>query len=91
MFNVAVIEGWIYHATSKRRRQVVLSPTLRHATLQAIDAVRRLLETAQVPPAVLLPRCEGCSLRAVCLPELTGAEASLPRQQQYQRLLSSQE
>jgi len=85
MFGVAVTEGSIYHAASKRRRQVVLDDKLRCETQQTIEAVRRLLAEERVPPAVLKPRCDGCSLRAVCLPELTGAKASRPRQEQYQR------
>jgi CRISPR-associated exonuclease Cas4 len=87
MFGVAVTEGCIYHAASKRRRKVVMGDKLRHETQQTIEAVRRLLTEERVPPAVLKPRCDGCSLRAVCLPELTGAAASVPRQEQYQHYL----
>ena len=71
MFSVVVPEGFIYHATSKRRRKVIFDERLRAETEQAIDAVRNLLAKAEVPPAVLLPRCDGCSLRSICLPELT--------------------
>lgn len=88
MFGVRVETGCIYHATSKRRRQVICDEGLRQDTVQAIEAVRLLLAESRVPPAVLKPRCDGCSLRGVCLPELTGAEASLARQAQYQRQLS---
>jgi CRISPR-associated exonuclease Cas4 len=87
MFGVAVTQGCIYHAASKRRRQVVFDDKLRGDTQQTIEAVRRLLAEDYVPPAVLKPRCDGCSLRDVCLPELTGAAASVTRQEQYQRLL----
>ena len=87
MFGVAVTEGCIYHAASKRRRKVVFDEKLRSETLQTIDAVRRLLAESYVPSAVLKPRCDGCSLRGVCLPELTGADASAARQEQYQRQL----
>lgn len=87
MFGAAVTEGCIYHAASKRRRRVTFDEKLRCETLQTVEAVRRLLAEELVPPAVLKPRCEGCSLRGVCLPELTGAEASMARQEHYQRLL----
>jgi CRISPR-associated exonuclease Cas4 len=65
----------------------VFDEKLRSETLQTIDAVRHLLAENYVPPAVLKPRCDGCSLRNVCLPELTGADASATRQEQYQRHL----
>lgn len=90
MFGVPVEAGCIYHAASKRRRQVVVDARLRCDTVQAIEAVRLLLAESRVPPAILKPRCDGCSLRGVCLPELTGAEASAARQAQYQRQLYSE-
>ncbi len=71
MFSVTVAEGFIYHAGSKRRRKVSFDESLRSETRQTIEAVRALVANREVPPAVLKPRCDGCSLRSVCLPELT--------------------
>ena len=76
MFGTSVPEGCIFHAASKRRRQIVFTAELRVETLSAIDAVRSLLQAGNVPPAMLMPRCDGCSLRPVCMPELTGAAPS---------------
>jgi CRISPR-associated exonuclease Cas4 len=90
MFRVSVPEGYIYHAASKRRRKVMFGATLRSETLRTIEAVRRLLTEDHVPPAVLKPRCNGCSLRHVCLPELTGADASVTKQKHYQQYLCSE-
>ncbi len=75
MFSVVVPEGFIYHAASKRRRKVIFDERLRAETEQTIEAVRTLLAMGEVPPAVLLPRCDGCSLRSICLPELTQIKA----------------
>lgn len=91
MFGATVTEGFIYHAASKRRRQVVIDERLRAETIQTIAAVRQMLAEARVPAAELKPRCDGCSLRGVCLPELSGAAASAARQAQYQRELLEQE
>lgn len=71
MFSVTVPEGFIYHAGSKRRRKVSFDESLRSETQRTIEAVRALIANRDVPPAVLKPRCDGCSLRSVCLPELT--------------------
>src|SRR5258708_34769734 len=71
MFSVAAPEGFIYHAGSKRRRKVSFDESLRLETKRTIEAVRELIANREVPPAVLKPRCDGCSLRSVCLPELT--------------------
>lgn len=75
MFSVTVPEGFIYHAGSKRRRKVTFDELLRSETKRTIEAVRALIANREVPPAVLKPRCDGCSLRSVCLPELTQIEA----------------
>ncbi len=75
MFSTAVPEGFIYHAASKRRRKVIFDERLRAETQQVIEAVRTLLAKGEVPPAVLLPHCDGCSLRSICLPELTQIKA----------------
>jgi CRISPR-associated exonuclease Cas4 len=71
MFSVTVPEGFIYHAGSKRRRKVSFDESLRSDTRRTIEAVRALVANREVPPAVLKPRCDGCSLRSICLPELT--------------------
>jgi CRISPR-associated exonuclease Cas4 len=91
MFGTTVTEGFIYHAASKRRRRVVFDERLRAETIQTIAAVRQMLAEARVPAAELKPCCDGCSLRGVCLPELSGAAASAARQARYQRELTGQE
>jgi CRISPR-associated exonuclease Cas4 len=75
MFSVTVPEGFIYHAGSKRRRKVSFDESLRSETRRTIEAVRALIANREVPPAVLKPRCDGCSLRSICLPELTQGAA----------------
>ena len=76
MFQAAVPEGFVYHAASKRRRLVLFDENLRNETETTIAAVRQLLAEGRVPPAVLMPRCQGCSLRETCMPELTEANSS---------------
>ena len=88
MFSTFVPEGFIYHAASQRRRKVVFDKRLRAETERAIEAVRRLLAEGDVPPAVLLPRCDGCSLRSVCLPEVTQLEAKIDLVQYGKSLLT---
>jgi CRISPR-associated exonuclease Cas4 len=76
MFFLPVVQGVVFHAASKRRRQVEFTPQLRKLTEEAIADLRRMLEAATVPPAVFKPECEGCSLYRICLPQIT----SLPGQ-----------
>jgi CRISPR-associated exonuclease Cas4 len=82
MLATEVPRGAVFHAASKRRREVEFTAELRRATIEAVGRLRDLIRQGRVPNAVLLPRCEGCSLRDVCLPELfrsSGAVASAHR------------
>lgn len=70
MLDAAVPRGAIFHAASKRRREVVFTKALRTITEGAAEDLHRLMAAGAIPPAKLLPRCDGCSLREICMPEL---------------------
>ncbi len=71
MFKKNVERGFIYHAASKRRREVILDENLRNETILVIEAVRELLDSETIPAAEFKPRCNGCSLYGACLPKLS--------------------
>lgn len=71
--------GAVYHVKTRRRRPVEFTPALRRLTLDTVEAVRSLLVSGAVPAATVKPQCNGCSIRAVCLPELTASPGSLAR------------
>jgi CRISPR-associated exonuclease Cas4 len=71
MLGVEVPRGAIFHASSKRRREVEFTPQLREATFQGVRRLHELIRKAHIPPAVLKPQCEGCSLKGICMPELS--------------------
>jgi CRISPR-associated exonuclease Cas4 len=78
MFACEVTVGYIFHAASKRRREVIFDWQLREETQRTIEAVRHMLAEEITPPAELKPRCDGCSLRGICMPEITNAEFRIP-------------
>ena len=71
MFGKPVLRGAIFHAASKRRREVEFTVQLRKLTEDAVTELRRLVEAGGVPRAVFKPACEECSLYHICLPEIT--------------------
>lgn len=73
MFGIAVARGAVFHADSKRRREVEFTGELRQATESAAADLHRLLAEGRVPPAVLRPACEECSLFNICLPAVSAA------------------
>jgi CRISPR-associated exonuclease Cas4 len=83
MFACEVPVGYIYHAASKRRREVLFDWRLRDQTARTITAVREMLAAAVTPAAELKPRCDGCSLRRICMPELFPSSPAGDLQAQY--------
>lgn len=81
MLNVAIPKGAIFHHSSRRRREVEFTPQLRADTERVIAETRRLLLDGVLPPPVNDARCENCSLRSACVPEIVeigkGALANL--------------
>lgn len=63
--------GAVFHANSKRRREVPFTPELRALTHQTITALHSLAAGSRVPPAAFKPACEHCSLFDICLPRAT--------------------
>lgn len=70
MLGAAVPCGAIFHAQSKRRRELEFTTAIRAETMTAIERLHVLLSTRVVARAELKPQCDGCSLHEVCLPEL---------------------
>ena len=72
MFGIAVPRGAVFHADSKRRREVEFSPELRAKTVETARQLHGLLREERIPPAVYRDACEECSLLPTCLPKATG-------------------
>ncbi len=89
MFGVKVLRGAVFHAASKRRREVEFTAELRKVTEEAVGELHRLVGGFQIsdlrfqmpalPPAVFKPACEECSLFKICLPRVTGASGGVAR------------
>jgi CRISPR-associated exonuclease Cas4 len=72
MLGVSVPKGAIYHITSRGRREIEFTAALREKTEAAATRLHELLASRQVPTPELKPRCRGCSIRGVCLPDVFG-------------------
>jgi CRISPR-associated exonuclease Cas4 len=77
MLGVDVPAGAIFHVKSKRRREVPFDEPLRQKTADAARRLHQLVASGVTPPAVLKPRCQGCSLRQLCMPELLSRPSAL--------------
>lgn len=62
--------GEIYFVASKKRVRVELTPELEQRTLAAAASLRELAAREDAPPPLVDdPKCNGCSLAAICLPD----------------------
>ena len=75
MFNMAVPTGAIFHASSKRRREVAIDAGLRATTEAIVASVRTLLDSGLVPAPNFDERCRHCSLIDLCQPQMIGEQA----------------
>lgn len=64
-----VTQGAIYHHTSRRRREVAITDSLRQQVEETVAAVRALLASGKLPPPVNDARCKECSLKEICQPQ----------------------
>jgi CRISPR-associated exonuclease Cas4 len=79
MFDLQIGEGLVFHAKSRQRTLVPMDAALRAETTATISALRQTLAAPSAPHAVLSPRCDGCSLHDVCLPEAASRASGNPR------------
>lgn len=64
-----VTHGAIYHHTSRRRREVAITGSLRQQVEETVQAIRAMLASGRLPPPVNDARCKECSLNEICQPQ----------------------
>jgi CRISPR-associated endonuclease Cas1/CRISPR-associated protein Cas4 len=65
-----VTEGAIWYAKSRRRVRVLITDDLVQLTRRAAGELREAMEARIVPPPLVdSPKCNGCSLAPICLPD----------------------
>ncbi len=66
---VSIPHGYVFYIGSKRRRKVPFDRELRETTLRYVAEARSLLDAKKIPNPVHDNRCNGCSVRPICLPD----------------------
>ncbi|HVA51258.1 MAG TPA: CRISPR-associated protein Cas4 [Pirellulales bacterium] len=82
MLGVSVPAGAVFHVKSRRRREILFDERLRARTEAAARRLHELFASGETPPPVHKPRCRGCSLHELCMPEMLGERVRAAR---YQR------
>ena len=69
MLNTSIPSGAIFYGKPRRRQEVEFTEALRAETIQTIQQVRELLQSARTPPPEYHEKkCSACSLFDLCLP-----------------------
>ncbi|MEO0250502.1 MAG: CRISPR-associated protein Cas4 [candidate division WOR-3 bacterium] len=69
MLGVPVRTGALFYGKIQRRHNLEFGDMLRELTRSAAKSLHELLERGITPPARKEPKCRGCSLLEICLPQ----------------------
>jgi CRISPR-associated protein Cas1 len=73
-------EGLVYYFKTKQRVRVVFDDALMDETVRLIGEARATASASRIPPPLVdSPKCPGCSLVGICLPDETQAAATHPK------------
>lgn len=80
-------KGILYYQQTRRRIEVIFSPELEQETHDAIKKTHRVLVQKEPPaPFVDSPKCVGCSLGGICMPDETNVLLSQNTGNEIRRL-----
>ncbi|MGA2142050.1 MAG: CRISPR-associated protein Cas4 [Brevinematales bacterium] len=63
-------EGFIYYFKIKKRLHIILDEALRSLTKKTTGECRDMISKGVTPPPVYSKKCESCSLKGPCMPEI---------------------
>lgn len=70
MTGQTITQGYVYYAQSHQRQLVEISEQLRQSAIATVQTLQILLQTGKMPPAIYSKKCQGCSLKEQCLPQV---------------------
>jgi CRISPR-associated exonuclease Cas4 len=79
MLGTAAPDGAIFYGQTRRRHDVTFTPELRQLTADTARRLHELVDRGVTPPAVYEKKCEACSLKSLCLPQITKSAKSYLR------------
>jgi CRISPR-associated exonuclease Cas4 len=74
MLDTPVPRGGVFDGQTRRRVEVVFDAGLRQQVEQLAVRMHTINESRKTPPAVYEKKCEGCSMKPICLPSIAGSD-----------------
>jgi CRISPR-associated exonuclease Cas4 len=75
MLQTPIPVGAVYDGKTKRRTEVPFDSVLRNKVESLAGRMHEVLRSGRTPKAIYAKKCEGCSMKPVCLPEATSGTA----------------
>jgi CRISPR-associated exonuclease Cas4 len=79
MLGVPIPAGALFYGVSRRRVDVAFDGELRSLTEHTAARLHALVASRRTPPARRQPKCAGCSLLPLCMPEPPAGRRSAER------------
>lgn len=73
MLDTPVPCGAVFDSRTKRRVEVVFDAALRARVERMAARMHALCQSRTTPPAIYEKKCEGCSMKPICLPSIASA------------------
>lgn len=71
MYGIHIPYAALYYNEIKHRDVVSISDSLRQLTQQCADKMHEIFKSQQIPPANMQKFCKNCSLKDICMPEIS--------------------
>ena len=75
MYCADIAEGALFYGEDRRRERVTFDEELRRTVEKAVSEMHLCVEKQYTPKAEMKKACNACSLKELCLPELTKARS----------------
>ncbi len=79
MTGATVILGYIFHAQTRRRQEVLIDQALRKRTAQLAQRMHAMIKDGATPTAEYNKKCRGCSMYDLCQPRTLARQKSARR------------
>jgi CRISPR-associated exonuclease Cas4 len=76
MLQVPIPAGAVFDGRAKRREVVIFDESLRQEVEHSAARMHQILASRRTPRAVYAKKCEGCSMKLVCLPSVTESNSA---------------
>lgn len=70
MLMCSIAEGYLYYAETRRRQSVPIDESLRKEVQTLLMEMHEIYRRRYTPKVKMTPKCKGCSLKDLCMPQL---------------------